>query len=297
MLTRCVAQFMRPIDDAARQRARLLLLDWLACLAGARAHEAGALGSIIASSPWERATYSGTALDLGDLHQQSGIEPGAVVWPAAISLPSATMDQRLDAAVRGYEAMIAIGGTLDPHHNAHWDATATTGVFGAAAAFGSLIGFAEVEFVNALGNAGSVASGLRHFAHDDVLTKQWHIHHAVRTGRDAAMHVHYGATGPAGILDGEHGMLSAMMREPGALTECGHWLIEDVVMRPLVALDPATPNAARTRMPDADALIAKLGGLAQWGELSPQAGEEAVAIALQGTDAAALDDLLQRWTG
>ena len=297
ILTRCVTQFLRPIDEATRKRARLHLLDWLACLAGARAHEAGALGSIISSSAWERATYLGNALGLEDVHPASRSNPGAVIWPAAMSMASATMEQRLDAAVRGYEAMIAIGGALDEYHHAHWDSTATTGVFGAAAAFGTLIGFAKVEFVNALGNAGSVAGGLRHFEHDDVLTKQWHIHHAVRTGRDAAMHVHYGATGPAGILDGEQGLLSAMTRAPGPLASSEHWLIEQVAMRPVAALDPETPDDARRQVMDEDALVAKMHALAQWGELSPAAGEDAIAIALHGQDAAALDDLLQRWMG
>ncbi len=55
------------------------------------------------------------------------------------------MDQRLDAAVRGYEAMIAVGAALDAHHYAHWHPTATAGVFGATAAFGSVIGFAAVR--------------------------------------------------------------------------------------------------------------------------------------------------------
>jgi 2-methylcitrate dehydratase PrpD len=152
------------------------------------------------------------------------------------------MDARLDAAVRGYEAMIAIGAALDAHHYAHWHPTATAGVFGAAAAFGSLIGFAEVEYANALGNAGSVAGGLWHMRHDNVLTKQWHIYHSVRTGRDAALHVHYGATGPAGILEGAQGVFAAMTSEPGELASNGDgWLIDEVSFKPFAACRHAHP--------------------------------------------------------
>ncbi len=217
LLAQLATRLARPVDAAARQRARLHLLDWLACVAGARGTEAGALGAAISPVAWEKSTYLGNVLEMDDVHRTALLHPGPVVWPVALSYPSATMDQRLDAAVRGYEAMIAVGAALDAHHYAHWHPTATAGVFGATAAFGSVIGFAAVEYANALGNAGSVAGGLWHMRHDDVLTKQWHIYHAARTGRDAALHVHYGATGPARLLEGEQGLFAALTQEPGCI--------------------------------------------------------------------------------
>lgn len=229
LLAQLVRSLARQPSDRDRQRARLHLLDWLACVAGARQTEAGSLGAIISHKAWEKATYLGNVLEMDDVHRTALVHPGSVVWPAALSLPSANFDQRLDAAVRGYEAMVAIGCALDAHHHAHWDPTSTAGVFGSTAAFGSLIGFAPVEYANAMGNAGSVAGGLRHMRHDDVLTRQWHIYHAVRTGRDAAMHVHYGATGPQAILEGEHGLFAAMTQAPGPLpVSADRWLIGDV---------------------------------------------------------------------
>ncbi|MEM6908164.1 MAG: MmgE/PrpD family protein [Pseudomonadota bacterium] len=226
-----------------RQRARLHLLDWLACVAGARTSEAGELGGAVSLKGWERATYLGNVLEMDDVHRTALLHPGPVVWPAALSMSSAGMDARLDAAVRGYEAMIAIGAAFDAHHYAYWHPTATMGVFGAAAAFGSLIGFAPVEYANALANAGSVAGGLWHMRHNpSVLTKQWHIYHAVRTGRDAALHVHYGATGPQAILEGKQGLFEAMAIEPGQLASNDKgWLVEQVSFKPFSACRHAHP--------------------------------------------------------
>jgi len=243
LLTGLAERLARPPQKSERQRARLHLLDWLACVAGARTSEAGEMGGAISFKGWERATYLGNVLEMDDVHRTSLLHPGPVIWPAAMSMASADMDRRLDAAVRGYEAMIAIGAAFDAHHYAHWHPTATMGVFGATAAFGSVIGFAPVEYANALGNAGSVAGGLWHMRHDsDVLTKQWHIYHAVRTGRDAALHVHYGATGPQSILEGPQGLFAAMTKEPGALADNGAgWLIDTVSFKPFAACRHAHP--------------------------------------------------------
>lgn len=242
LLSQLAHRLARNVSDSEKKRARMHLLDWLACVAGARDTEAGHVGSAISMKGWERATYPGNALEMDDVHRTALLHPGPVIWPAAMSMGSAAMDQRLDAAVRGYEAMIAIGAAFDAHHYAHWHPTATMGVFGAAAAFGSLIGFAPVEYANALGNAGSVSGGLWHMRHDDVLTKQWHVYHAVRTGRDAALHVHYGATGPQGILEGPQGLFAAMADAPGELASNGAgWLIDQVSFKPFAACRHAHP--------------------------------------------------------
>lgn len=241
LLAQLANRLVRPVDQATRQRARLHLLDWLACVAGARRTQAGALGRAISQAAWEKATYCGNALEMDDVHRTALLHPGPVVWPTAMSYPSASLDERLDAGVRGYEAMIAIGAMLDARHYMHWHPTATVGVFGAAAAFGSLIGFAPVEYANALGNAGSVAGGLWHMRHDDVSTKQWHVYHAVRTGRDAALHVHYGATGPAALLEGPQGLFAAMTDEAKPMTLEKGWLIEEVSFKPYAACRHAHP--------------------------------------------------------
>jgi 2-methylcitrate dehydratase PrpD len=242
LLAQLAEALARSPTKSERDRARLHLLDWLACVAGARQSEAGALGAVIGRAGWERATYLGNVLEMDDVHRTALLHPGPVVWPAAMSVASADMTTRLDSAVRGYEAMIAIGAAMDARHYRHWHPTASMGGMGAAATMGSLIGFAAIEYSQALANAGSVAGGLWHMRHDDVLTKQWHIYHAVRTGRDAALHVHYGATGPQGLLEGEQGLFAAFTDTPGALASAGQgWLIGEVSFKPFAACRHAHP--------------------------------------------------------
>ncbi|WP_086617610.1 MmgE/PrpD family protein [Erythrobacter tepidarius] len=243
LLTQLGKRLARPVTKGERQRARLHLLDWLACVAGARQSQAAALGAKISPHGWERASYLGNVLEMDDVHRTALLHPGPVVWPAALSMASRDMDARLDAAVRGYEAMIAIGAACDAHHYARWHPTATMGGFGAAAAVGSLIGFAAVDYAHALANAGSVAGGLWHMRHaPGVLTKQWHIHHAVRTGRDAAIHVHHGATGALALLEGPQGLFAAMTQTPGEIAgRDGGWLIHQVSFKPFAACRHAHP--------------------------------------------------------
>lgn len=242
LLAQLAEALARSPTKSERDRARLHLLDWLACVAGARQSEAGALGAVIGRAGWERATYLGNVLEMDDVHRTALLHPGPVIWPAAMSVASADMATRLDSAVRGYEAMIAIGAAMDARHYRHWHPTASMGGMGAAATMGSLIGFAAIEYSQALGNAGSVAGGLWHMRHDDVLTKQWHIYHAVRTGRDAALHVHYGATGPKGLLEGEQGLFAAFTDTPRALAHAGEgWLIDEVSFKPFAACRHAHP--------------------------------------------------------
>lgn len=291
LLSRFVRTIARPVGKSEQKRARLHLLDWLACIAGARGSEAHALGSAISTRGWERATYSGNSLGVEDFHASAALRPGPVIWPAALSMPSADMSMRLDAAVRGYETVIAIGAALDAYHADHWDSTASVGVLGACTAFGSLIGFAPIEYANALGNAGSVAGGLRHFQHDDVLTAQWHVFHAVRTGRDAALHVHYGATGPQAVIEGAQGVFAAMTREPGELASNGvGWLIGNVGFKPWESLrDGETIDGE-------DSVIEKMYKLARHGGLNEAAAERAVKLALESDDVEALDTMLEEWT-
>ncbi len=233
----------RPIGDAAKTRARLHLLDWLACIAGAGSSEAGQVARKVTDYAWERSTYLGNVLEMDDVHRTALLHPGPVVWPIAMSVAGASMEQRLQAAVRGYEAMIAIGAAFDAHHYAHWHPSATAGVFGAAAVMGSLLDFSADQYSDAFGNAGSVAGGLWHMRHDTgVLTKQWHIYHAARTGRDAAIHAMAGAHGPAAILEGPQGLFAAATKEPGALAGGDKgWLIAEVSFKPFAACRHAHP--------------------------------------------------------
>ncbi len=234
LIARLAKHLSRAVNEGTRQRARLHLLDWLACVAGAR-HSAAARVGAGAWPALDRAALLGNVLEMDDVHRTALLHPGPVVWPAALARADGGLDRCLDAAVRGYEAMIAIGATMDARHYAHWHPTATMGGFGAAAAAASLIGLGEVQTGWALANAGSVAGGLWHMRHDDVLTKQWHIRHALRSGTDAARCAEAGLSGPCALLEGPQGLYAAMVDQPQPLLLAAGWQIGAVSFKPWAA--------------------------------------------------------------
>ncbi|MEM8696189.1 MAG: MmgE/PrpD family protein [Pseudomonadota bacterium] len=242
LLTQLSKRLARPVGESDRQRARLHLLDWLACVAGARRSEVAKRFAQSAADKAVIAAMAANILEMDDVHRAALLHPGPVIWGAVCSQIVPTMNDALDNAVRGYEAMIAIGGALDGYHYGHWHPTATAGVFGAAAASASLWGLNREATVWALANAGSVAGGLWHMRHDDVMTKQWHVANAIRVGTDAAWMADDGLTGPAALLEGPQGLFEAMTKEPGPLADNGDsWLIHQVSFKPFAACRHAHP--------------------------------------------------------
>lgn len=242
LLTQLSERLARPVGESDRQRARLHLLDWLACVAGARQSAEAQAFTGFQGDPTVRATYLGNVLEMDDVHRTALLHPGPVVWPAAVRGQSDSMNDVLDAAVRGYEAMIAIGGSLDAHHYAHWHPTATAGIFGTAAADASTAGLDQERVAHALALAGSVAGGFWQMRHSTNQAKQWHLLHVLITGWQASEYAELGLTGPLDLLEGPQGLFAAMTKEPGPLTENGDsWLIHQVSFKPFAACRHAHP--------------------------------------------------------
>lgn len=243
-IARLAEHLKRPVPKSNRDRARLHLLDWLACVAGARLGEVADAARQAGPDVLERAAYLGNVLEMDDVHRTALLHPGPVVWPAALSAireTGGTMDDILDGAVRGYEAMIAIGATLDAHHYARWHPTGTAGGFGGAAAAASIFALGEDATIWALGNAGSTACGLWHMRHDDVMTKQLHVAHAALEGLWCARTARAGMRGPAAILEGPQGLYEAMTRKPKPLVLGEGWRIDEVSFKPWAACRHAHP--------------------------------------------------------
>jgi 2-methylcitrate dehydratase PrpD len=232
---------MRPVDDATRDRARLHLLDWLGCVAGARQLPVASITfAHTFAAPLQIAAYLGNALEQDDVHRTAILHPGPVIWPTVLS-DYLGMNWLLDAAIRGYEVMIDVGSCFDQHHYEHWHPTSTAGFFGAAAAACGAYGNSEVNLVNAMGIAGSVAGGVWQMRHEDVMAKQFHTAHAVHTGLEAAHLADCCFTGPKWILDGQQGIFAAMCREPKPMTFSKRWRIWDVSFKPWGACRHAHP--------------------------------------------------------
>jgi len=81
---------------------------------------------------------------------------------AVADATAATIDEALAAYVVGVEATMRMGRIVNPrHYDAGFHATATLGVFGAAAAAAMLLRADEAAVGHALGLAASLASGLK----------------------------------------------------------------------------------------------------------------------------------------
>jgi 2-methylcitrate dehydratase PrpD len=235
---------MRPVDDATRAKARLHLLDWLACVAGARVSEAAAIVSRRELDGVSRASYLGNVLEMDDIHRSSILHPGPIIWPAALIAAAdedSNMEGFLDGVVRGYEATIAIGATFDEQHYRFYHNTSTAGRFGAAAVGASIYGLNVNEAVNAFGNAGSLSAGLWQMRHEDTLTKQVHISQAAHGGLWQAWLAQGGMTGPRFILEGPQGLYAATCKSPKPMEFLKRWRIHEVSFKPWAACRHAHP--------------------------------------------------------
>ncbi|WP_238550667.1 MmgE/PrpD family protein [Blastomonas sp. AAP53] len=228
----------RSPNESDRARARLHLLDWLACVAGARQSPVAAVARMAEPDILTRAALLGNVLEMDDVHRTALLHPGPVIWPSALSAArqeKCDMDAMLDGAVRGYEAMIAVGATFDAHHYAHFHPTSTAGGFGGAAAAASIFGLDESATGWALGNAASVTGGLWRMRHEDVMTKAMHAARAALEGLWIARLARQGFTGPVAALEGEQGLYAAMVREPKPMVLGEDWLIHAVSFKPWAA--------------------------------------------------------------
>ncbi len=241
-LTERLAQhLMRPVVAEVTSAARLHLLDWAGCVAGALTSPVAAPVRGMEGPAALRAGWLGNVLEMDDVHRSSILHPGPVIWPVALAGEATDMPTLLVAAVCGYEATISIGATFDQHHYAHWYNSATAGVFGAATTAARLAGGDAATMVSALGLSGSVAGGLWRMRHEPVTAKQWQIAHAVATGRHAADSARQGITGPRFILEGEQGLYPAMTETPRPMELGEGWRLAQVSFKPWGACRHAHP--------------------------------------------------------
>ncbi|TWA82856.1 2-methylcitrate dehydratase PrpD [Azospirillum brasilense] len=272
----------RPVTADDRRRAARHVLDWLACAVGGAATPAGTalrgqaalagagactvVGVDGPAAPLDAAFINGglgNILEMDDIHRTSILHPGPIVIPAALAAAQAfgrPAEAFLDAVVRGYEATIRIGRAAGTPHYARFHATATCGVFGAAAAVAALLGLDRAATVAALGNAGATAGGLWRCRLEPVMTKQWHNATAAQNGLRAAAAARAGLTGSRFVLEGAEGFFetlasgggdpSLVLADPDA-----PWLLHETSIKPWPSCRHSHPTV------DA-ALLARDAGIA-----------------------------------
>jgi 2-methylcitrate dehydratase PrpD len=157
---------------------------------------------------------------------------GPVVVPTAISVgerEGASGGELVASVVAGYELMTRVGNAVNSgkarmaHHQKGFHATATTGVFGAAVAAGKLLCLDVDRMVDAVGIAGSYASGLfESGTYPGTETWKTHTGIAAQNGVSSALLARFGLRGPPTILEGKQGFFAAFGdgdADPGKMGE------------------------------------------------------------------------------
>ncbi|MBI1207156.1 MAG: MmgE/PrpD family protein [Azospirillum sp.] len=175
---------------------------------------------------------SANIFDFDDTHEATIIHPAATVFASlfahaeAARAPGAAV---LRAFVAGGEVECRIGNAISPSHYARgWHITSTCGVFGAAAAVGSLIRLSPHQMLHAFSAAAVQSSGLVEAL--GTMAKSLSVGGAARNGLLSALLAKNGLTGPQAPLCGQHGLLrlhsdgvrvEALTGRLGALWEIG----------------------------------------------------------------------------
>ena len=197
------------VPAAARKEATRTLLNWVGCAVGGSRHETLDI-AVAALAPFSgpaQATVLGRrerldilhaslmngisshVFDYDDTHLKTIIHPAGPVASAILALaeyrPVSGRDF-LHALILGTEVECRIGNAVYPeHYDAGWHITGTTGVFGAAAAVGKLLGLTEQQMIWALGLAATQPVGLKEMF--GTMTKSFHPGRAAQNGLTSAL--------------------------------------------------------------------------------------------------------------
>jgi 2-methylcitrate dehydratase PrpD len=245
--------------------ARLHILDTIGCGLAARALGVGseALSLVIEQGGRPESTAIGYEtllpapsaalangmlchyLDYDDTHTGSGMHVSVTVLPAALAAAQAigaSGRELVAAVIAGSEAAIRIGMAAPlEFHRRGFHPTSVCGIFGATAAAGRLMGVGPEALTNALGLAGSLASGLFEYLGDGSATKPLHPGWAAHAGIQAVRLAMRGTTGPRTILEGRFGLYSAFVGNSdngleAQLSDLGtRWETPDIAFKPYPA--------------------------------------------------------------
>jgi 2-methylcitrate dehydratase PrpD len=218
------------IPDAARTVARHALLDVAGLCIAARGMDYvdAALAAWDAEGPCTAlghrrgldaagaAFINGTAAhgeDFDDSFEGTPVHASAVVLPAVLAAAERYGRSGADL-LRGYvvgtELMCRLALVAPTAiHRAGFHPTAVIGALGAAAGAGAALRLSPRQITDALGIAGSMASGIIEYLAEGTWTKRLHAGWAAQAGLRAALLGREGFLGPRTVLEGEHGFFHA----------------------------------------------------------------------------------------
>jgi len=200
------------------------------------------------------ALANGTAAhgeDYDDTFEGGPAHAGAVIAPALLA---AAEHHRLSGARTGYG--IAVGCEVicrmclvapKAVHKAGFHPTAVFGAIGAATGVSAALGLGVRQWVDAMGIAGSMASGIIEYLAEGAWTKRMHPGWAAQAGYRAARLASAGFVGPRTLFEGEHGFFHAFARSrdgdfAAMLEGAGErWLAADIAFKPYACGTMAHP--------------------------------------------------------
>ena len=227
------------------------------------------------------AFVNGTAVhgeDFDDTFEGGPVHAGAVVVPAVLAAcerygrdGSAAL---LGIAV-GVETLCRLSlVTPKKVHKAGFHPTAVLGAVGAAAGVGAALRLDQRQLANALGNVGSMASGIIEYLAEGAWTKRFHPGWAAQSGLRAALLGRAGFVGPRTVFEGIHGLFNGFAHTQegnyAALTgDFGErWVTETLAFKPYPCgtmthpyIDCARRLRARGIVPETiEDLVCEVGG-------------------------------------
>lgn len=247
------------IPASVRQRVEELLIDVVGLCVAARgtdyvravaaAVDAGgpctAIGHTGGFSAETAALINGTAThgeDFDDTFEGGPVHSSAVVIPAALAVAERFQRPGRDALpgiVAGIEALCRLSMVVPKAiHKAGFHPTSVLGVMGATLAASRTLGLNRRQCVDALGIAGSLASGIIEYLAEGAWTKRMHPGWAAQAGLQAARLAAQGFLGPRTVFEGTHGLFYAFARSLegnyGALAEGfgEKWFIDSITVKP-----------------------------------------------------------------
>ena len=247
------------IPSAVRKCAERLLIDVVGLCIAARntdymhsvlaAVDSGgpctAFGHAATFRPETAALINGTAIhgeDFDDTFEGGPVHSSATVIPAVLAACEAFgRDGRaaLVGIVAGIEATCRLSMVRPKAiHKSGFHPTSVLGTMGSALAVCAALGLDRKQTLDALGNAGSFASGIIEYLAEGAWTKRLHTGWASQAGIHAARFGQHGFHGPRTVFEGTHGLFNGFARtaegDYGVLTDgLGEkWFMESITFKP-----------------------------------------------------------------
>ena len=188
------------------------------------APQARLIGDRLCLSLLDAAWLTGTMVEAylySDTHFPSHGHFTSVLLPVLLALGetrTVSGSEALTAYAAGFEVATRLARAMNPSHDRHgWHTTAVSGVLGAAATAGRLVGLTPVQFQHALGIATSEAAGSRSNIGTD--TMPLHSGRAARSGLLSALLAARGFTADPQALETARGWLELFRGADGVRTE------------------------------------------------------------------------------